>query len=283
MRVSDVDAAFPMLPFHPDLWRFMFFRFYATPDSPFQHLLVHLCGDFGTSGMPGVFKMFFVDVVVNMARSVQVLTLPLPVYVDDCALIGAIRMVVDAEMAAFHAWAEVVCGVYFKVVKDKLAARTQLMLGFVWDSRTLTRSLEERKFWAYLEMLFEFSGRSTLTLREMQSAAGKLNRVCMTLSPGAACMLVGLFALMAGLRLPWHSRRVTKQVKGDLRWLHKLLGLNMGRGYYSYEHFRCAPEVRTDASKSGKFAGGGYVSRCGRYDLFLWAPCGSQADRLFGG
>eukprot|EP00966_Prymnesium_polylepis_P181845 4212603-Prymnesium_polylepis.1 len=71
------------------------------------------------------------------------------------------------------------------------------MLGIIWDSRTLTRSLEERKFWSYLEMLLDFSGRSTLTLREMQSAAGKLNRVCMTLPPGAACMLVGLFALMA--------------------------------------------------------------------------------------
>eukprot|EP00966_Prymnesium_polylepis_P057650 1334927-Prymnesium_polylepis.1 len=44
----------------------------------------------------------------------------------------------------------------------------------------------------------------------------------------------------------------------------------MGRGYYSYEHFRHAPEVRTDASKSGKFADGGYVSRCGRYDLFSY-------------
>eukprot|EP00966_Prymnesium_polylepis_P186751 4329053-Prymnesium_polylepis.1 len=88
---------------------------------------------------------------------------------------------------------------------------------------------------------------------------------------------------MAGLRLPWHSKRVTKQVKSDLCWLHKLLGLNMGRGYYSYEHFRHAPEHRTDASKSGKFAGGGYVSRCGsnassvpysRTTIFEGAPHG---------
>jgi hypothetical protein len=227
MRVSDVDAAFPMLPFHPDLWRFMFFRFYATPDSPFQHLFVHLCGDFGTSGMPGVFKMFFVDVVVNMARSVQVLTLPLPVYVDDCALIGAICMVVDAEMAAFHAWAEVVCGVYFKVVKDKQAARTQLMLGFVWDSRTLTRSLEERKFWAYLEMLLELSGRSTLTLREMQSAAGKLKvRRSGFVAPGGRSARAGLWGIPGGLAGLGLSKEVTGTV---IQALNHPLGLSCQR------------------------------------------------------
>ena len=40
-------------------------------------------GDFGTRGMPGTFKIFFVDVVLNMARAAEVLTIPMTVYVDD--------------------------------------------------------------------------------------------------------------------------------------------------------------------------------------------------------
>jgi hypothetical protein len=48
--------------------------------------------------MPGVFKRFF-DVVVGMARAVHVLTLPMAVYVDDCALIGAIRAVAGGQDA----------------------------------------------------------------------------------------------------------------------------------------------------------------------------------------
>ena len=55
--------------------------------------------------MPRSFKIFFVDVVVQMARSMHVLTLPMPIYVDDCALIGENTAEVDAEMEAFHEWA----------------------------------------------------------------------------------------------------------------------------------------------------------------------------------
>ena len=51
----------------------------------------------------------------------------------------------DEEMRAFHDWAERVCGVKFKAIKDRWAAQHQLMIGFWWDSNTLTRTLEERK------------------------------------------------------------------------------------------------------------------------------------------
>ena len=40
-----------------------------------------------------------------MARSMHVLSLPMPIYVDDCALIGEDTAEVDAEMEAFHEWA----------------------------------------------------------------------------------------------------------------------------------------------------------------------------------
>ena len=49
---------------------------------------MHIFGDFGCAGMPGAFKIFFVDVVVQMGRSELVLTLPLVVFVDDTGLIG---------------------------------------------------------------------------------------------------------------------------------------------------------------------------------------------------
>ena len=75
MRVSDVDAAFPLLPLHPDLWPFFLFRFFTDNDAQSLSLSAHLCGDFGAAGMPGTFKIFFVDVVLGMARAVQVITL----------------------------------------------------------------------------------------------------------------------------------------------------------------------------------------------------------------
>ena len=74
-------------------------------------LYMHLFGDFGTRGLPGTFKIFLVDVIVQMARSEMVLTLPLAVYVDDSGLIGPDEEEVNSEAVAFHDWSEEVCGV----------------------------------------------------------------------------------------------------------------------------------------------------------------------------
>ena len=67
-------------------------------------LYMHICGDFGTSGFPGTFKIFFTDVVVNMARSMAILTLPMPVFVDDMALIGAVTPRLEKEWDDFKAF-----------------------------------------------------------------------------------------------------------------------------------------------------------------------------------
>ena len=200
----------------------------------------------------------------------------MPVYVDDCTLIGPDRELVDAEMVAFHAWAADVCGVTFKALKDRVAATRQLALGFWWDSKTLTRELDERKLLLYLDFLADFATRPKLTLREMQQMGGRLQRCLMTLPPGAACLGSSLFSLMAGLKLPWHERRTTRQMREDLKCVHRLLTMNMGKGFYSYANFKPAPPVQTDASKQARYVGGGWCSACGAYD---WWRYGASAAR----
>ena len=276
MRVSDVDGAFTLLPLHPDVWPFFLFKFFSSPESTVEDLFCHVMGDFGGAGMPGVFKIFFVDVVCGMARSEHVLTLPMPVYVDDCALIGSCAEEVDAEMVAFHAWALEVCGVAFKALKDRLAATRQLALGFWWDSETLTRELEQRKLTEYMELFASYAVRPKLTLREMQSVAGRMQRAIMTFPPGAAWLLVPVFMLMSRLKKPWQERRTTREARDNFLYCSRMLGEALGRGFYSYANFKRAPSVWTDASKSKGYAGGGFVSACGRYDFWRY---GSRAAR----
>ena len=76
-----------------------------------------------------------------MARSEMVLTLPLPVYVDDAALIGneggGDEDLVNMEMQRFQEWSARVTGVTWKASKDKKAAVPQVYIGFWWDSRNL--------------------------------------------------------------------------------------------------------------------------------------------------
>jgi len=66
MYVSDVQDAFLLIPLAPWVWFFMLFRWFGDAESNTDDCLyAHLFGDFGTRGMPGTFKIFLVDVVVE--------------------------------------------------------------------------------------------------------------------------------------------------------------------------------------------------------------------------
>ena len=275
MAVDDVDAAFPLLPLSPILWPFFLFV-WSHPDYPGEDWVHwHVCGDFGAKGLPGTFKIFFSDVVIGMARSEGALTLPTVIHVDDVALIGASQAQVDAESASLASFLALL-GILVKGAKHRGAARLQFVLGFWWDSVARTRALDELKVLEYGAMLVSLASRRSLSLRELQQAAGRMQRAILTLPPGASCLLANVFTLMRGLLRPSARRRLSRACAGDFTLLAALLRLNQGLGYYSYDGFREAAPVATDASKSARYVGGGYFSGCGRYS---WWRYGSSAAR----
>ena len=284
MTVADVDDAFSYIPLIPWLWPFMLFRWFqcrsklSSDKSAGERLYLYcnLFADFGTRGAPGTFKLILVDVFVGMARSEFVLTLPLLVYVDDTALISPDEASGNAEMAAFMAWTSEIGGLRWKLAKLLAASQLQLYIGFWWSSRTFSRSLPEKKLLQYLDVLLVAARSPSLTLRDRQSLAGKMQRGIMTLPPGAACLLVNCYILMNGLAFSWQRRRTTRAERLDYQFVHALLKFNQGQGYYSYDGFIPGPGFRSDASKSSRLAGGGYVCEDGSYDLFTY---GSSAQR----
>ena len=271
MRVSDVADAFLLIPLAPWLWPFFLFRWFGEHEADGAlYLYVHLFGDFGTRGLPGTFKIFLVDVIVQMARSEMVLTLPLAVYVDDTGLIGSSAEDVDAEAVAFHDWSEETCGVVWKILKERHAAKLQYMIGFWWNSTTLTRELDQDRRERYIERFDEAGQASVLTLRDRQKLAGWGQRAVLTFPPGASSLLTTCYLQQRGLKLLWHSRRTTRAERLDYQFIRDLLKLNMGKGYYTYSHLAIAPVILSDASDSRKYSGGGWVSACGRYDFFIY-------------
>ena len=149
LRVGDVDGAFPLLPLAPNLWPFFMFVWYdicvADNDETAEWFLyMHVCGDFGAAGLPGTWKIFFSDVMVGVARSEGVLTLPLCVYVDDTGNIGRDRAAVDREGVAFREFLKSL-GVFMKELKERAASQLQLMLGFWWNSLSQSNSHARRK------------------------------------------------------------------------------------------------------------------------------------------
>ena len=99
----------------------------------------------------------------------------------------------------------------------------------------------------------------------------------MTMPPGAACLLANTYLLMANLKFGHQKRRTSKAERDDYRFFFDVLEMNMGTGYYRFDSFKEAPEIRSDAS-GGKSAGGGFVSRCGMFDHWVYGD--SAAKKL---
>ena len=280
MLVKDVSDAFPLVPLHPSLWPFMLFQWFDVEaeqrgEVPGWSLFVHLFAGFGMSGLPGVWKILFQDVVVGMARSERQLTLPMPVFVDDAAVIGSTESEVNLEGAALAAFL-LFLGITMKEIKTRWAATLQLYIGLWWNSITRTVELEPARRDLYLQSFDAVQNARVLTLREVQSLAGRMQRAALTFPPGAECVFSSLYEFMRGLILPWQKRRVSRGLRADVEWGASMLRANLGRGYFSYDMFEWVPPAWTDASKSSSYCGGGYVSALGKY---FWCVYGTSAAR----
>jgi hypothetical protein len=279
MRVEDVDGAYPILPLAPTIWKFMYVWWYDV-DMPLEGqsepntLYTHVFGDFGTAAMPGVWDRFF-RCVKAMAIYEEILTLPMPHYVDDNSIIGPDKALVDGVAVRLGEYMGTL-GVPFKNLKSREAATLQLVLGFWWDSVQRTRTLEAEKLENYLQELRAAARRRVLTLHELQVIIGKVHRAVLTMPPGATIFLSRLISLTRGLKMPWHRRRVTVGAREDLRSIIRALEMNSGRGYFSYDHLPWAPEVWTDAMKDGKLAAWGWVSAEGMYDFGKFSSSSSR-------
>ena len=161
-------------------------------------------------------------VLIALAYHRSLLSLPLVIHVDDLAIIGPDALLVDSEAAAFAAFL-LERGVSIKELKVRFGAMVQLYIGFWWDSIHGTRRLEARKCEQYKLHLESAVAAKKYSLRELQSLAGRGQRICMTGPPGSNVLLANLYAFMRGLRFPHHSRRGTKPLRDDLSALKRLL------------------------------------------------------------
>lgn len=190
MAVADVRSAFSCLPLCPRLWPHFLFKYFEYPTDEKEVVYMHLHGGFSAAAMPGTWYFFFSEVVVPMARAMGVLTVLVAVYVDDICVVAPTAAQADAEMAAFQSWASTLCGIEFKWSKSRHATTHGRFLGLLWNSATLTRTLEESRLVEYVVMLDEFARATSLSLHQRQLIAGRMHRAVLTLPPGAACRVL---------------------------------------------------------------------------------------------
>ena len=88
MSVKDVSDAFPLVPLHPSLWRFMLlcWWFVGAEDNPMPRvpslwcIYCHIFAGFGMAGIPGVWTILFTHCLMGMARSEEVVDLPVVIH-----------------------------------------------------------------------------------------------------------------------------------------------------------------------------------------------------------
>ena len=274
MAVGDIQNAFALIPLSPHIWKFMFFVWYNVydADDDQEYLYANVFADFGSRGAPEAFRVLFVDVCVGIARSENVIcpTREIPIHVDDFCVIDQCPDVADREMGSLMLFLNEL-GIQFKNGAFANADWLQIMLGFVWNARTLTRQLTESRRDQYVKDWRMHAQQKSLSLKERQSDIGRLHRAVYTLPPGSSVFMANVLMAIRGLSLPWQRRRVRKAEKSDLLAVASLLEANMGKGYYDFSRLRRAPSLYTDASKSRSYTGGGYVSLCGRYSFHKYA------------
>ena len=110
------------------------------------------------------------------------------------------------------------------------------------------------------------SRRRVLHLSEIQVLVGRMHRASLTMPAGSKVFLGELLAMMRGLKLPWHRRRLTAAGRRDILALIRILQSNHGRGYFDISHLPWADPVWSDAMKDGTRAGWGWCTLSGQWD-----------------
>ena len=89
-----------------------------------------------------MWTILFTHCLMGVARSENVVDLPLVIHVDDVAIISACKNIVDAQsegLADFLFY----LGVLLKAIKTRHAAQLQLYTGLWWNSVLRTLQLEK--------------------------------------------------------------------------------------------------------------------------------------------
>ena len=144
-----------------------------------------------------------------------------------------------------------------------------------------TRTLEKEKLKNYIDFFIEMAGRRVISLSELRILVGRMQRASMTMPQGSKAFMGSVLAMLRGLKMPWHRRRVTKKAQKDILALVSILQSNHGQGYFDTSHLPWHDDVWTDAMKQDKQAAWGWCCGNGQYDYGIFDRKESPESRKF--
>ena len=222
MAKSDIEAAFRLLPVHPDSFRLLGCRWEGE-------FYVDRCLPMGCSISCAFFETFssFLEWVVrDVAGTESVIH-----YLDDFLCVGPPSSNVCAVLLATLQHIADRFGVPLAADKTEGPTTVLSFLGIMIDSEAMECRLSADKVENLRLEIRGLLGRDKVQLRALQSLLGKLNFACRIIPMGRV-FCRRLSAATAGVRAPRHYIRLTGELKADLQVWHTFLETYNGRAIW---------------------------------------------------
>ena len=222
MAKSDIEAAFRLLPVHPDSFRLLGCHWEGQ-------FYVDKCLPMGCSISCALFEMFssFLEWVVRDVSGVGSIIH----YLDDFLCVGPAASRIAAILLATLEHMAERFGVPLSPEKTEGPSAEMTFLGITLDSMAMECRLPEDKLEAMKAEIRGMLGVRKVKLRALQSLLGKLNFACRILPMGRVFSR-RLSAATAGVSSPNHFVTLGRVLREDLRVWHSFLESFNGRALW---------------------------------------------------
>ena len=203
---SDIKAAFRIIPIHPMDYHLLGMKWHGL-------YYFDKCLPMGASSSCSIFERFstFLEWIIQQkignAKVIHVL--------DDFLFIARSEFECQRALDIFL---KVMSDIGVPIAPEKTFKPTKYIqfLGVDLDTQNMLACLPEEKVKKFSDLIDEFLGVKSVTLKKMQSLTGMLNFSCGVISPGRAFSR-RLYNLTIGVQKPYYHIKLSKDVKEDLR------------------------------------------------------------------
>ena len=236
---ADIKSAFRLIPVSPDQYHLLCMKWKGK-------YYYDCCLPMGVKSACQIFEVFSSN-IEHILKSEGVLFVLH--YLDDYLFVNGTLCTCDNDLNSFEKLAD---DINLPLATEKTIRPTQKLefLGLEIDTIAEIVRLPIDKVEKCKSMIGDMLSRSKCQLKELQALLGLLNFACAVVAPGRA-FLQSMYSLTSGLTKKNHYKRLTVQVKKDLKVFYQFLDSYNGVSFYREQMFMSCEvkHLHTDAAQ----------------------------------